>query len=113
MAFALFYNREDLTPIAAEIGRADLTGADRQLAQKVWNGGGKNWNSAPLAPIDRNSGDPDCRILVIDSTVTLAEFIAFLRRMALSVGTIGGEYLNALADDMTRPSGAVEPWPPA
>jgi hypothetical protein len=110
MPFAIFYNREDLTPIAAEVGRADIPPGDKQIAQKLWNGGLKNWNTAPLAPPDRNSGDPDCRILVVDSTVSLAEFRLFLRRMAAS--NPGAEYLNALADDMMGESGAVEPWPP-
>lgn len=113
MAFALFYNREDLTPIAAEIGRADLTGADRQLANRVWNGGGRDWNTAPLAPPEMRAreGDADLRILVIDSTVTLTQFRDFLYRMAASVGSVGGAYLAALADDMGGSSGAVEPWP--
>ncbi len=119
MAFAIFYNREDATRIAAEFSRSDLKGQDKSLASAVWNGGLKNWNSAPFASSDANAaphadGDPDCRFIVVTG-VALADFIAFLRRMSANAGA---EYLAALADDMscyTNPAcaGAVEPWPPA
>ena len=116
MAFAVFYNRADLTPIAAELTRVDLSPADRQFAQSCWQGGISGWNTAPLAPADHAGGDPDCRIVVVNathkgSTVTLLQF----REWLIKIGTAnpGAQYLITLADDMSRWSGAVEPWPPA
>lgn len=114
MAFAIWYNREDLTPIAAELTRQDLAPADRAFASSVWNAGGSGWNTAPIETDPFHSGgDADCRRLVIDGkhqgkTITLAQFRDFLYRMSLNPGA---EYLAALADDMGGASGAIEPWP--
>ena len=114
MAFAIFYNREDATRIAAEFTRADLPNQDRQFAQRCWNGGLNTWNL--FAP-DPRPGQPqpnDANIIVVNATqggqpITLQQFRDFLYRYSAEVGA---EYLAALADDMAGSSGAVEPWPP-
>jgi hypothetical protein len=121
MAFAIFYNRADLTPIAAEATRVDLSSADRRFAQACWSGGLSGWNTAPLAPeqyrcVDSPLGylcDDDCRIVVVDAKVsgqpvTLADFVAFLRRQS---ELPGGTYLGNIADDIEGGAGGVEPWP--
>lgn len=116
MAFAIWYNRSDVTPIAAEFTRQDLANADRAFAQSCWNAGLSGWNTAPIEtdPFHAN-GDPDCRRIVVNGkhqgqTITLAQFRAFLYRQS---ALPGAEYLAALADDMGGASGAMEPWPPA
>lgn len=114
MPFAVFYNRQDLTPIAAELTRSSLQGADKQLAQKLWNGGVKNWDTAPftMGTVDEAyaCNDPDCRTLVIDAAgVTLADMTGLMRRIAAS--TPGAEYLIALARDMDNGGGAKDPYP--
>jgi len=114
MSFAIWYNRQDLTPIAAEFTRQDLSPADRAYAQSLWNAGLSGWNTAPVETDPFHSGnDPDCRRIVINGkhqgkTLTLADFRAFLYRQSLLPGA---EYLDALANDMGGASGAMEPWP--
>lgn len=116
MAFAIWYNREDLTPIAAEFTRTDLSPQDRSFANSVWGAGGNTWNTAPIETDPFHAGgDPDCRRVVIDGkhqgqTITLAQFRDFLYRMAASQA--GAHYLKNLADDMfSGGSGAQEPYP--
>ena len=119
MAFAIVFNRADLTPIVAEATRVDLSTADRRFAQACWQGGLSGWNTAPLAPeqyrcVDSPLGylcDDDARIVVVDAkvsgkAVTLAEFIAFLRRQSVLPG---GAYLGGIADDLEV--NGIEPWP--
>lgn len=114
MAFAIFYNREDATRIAAEFTRADLPNADRAFALSCWNAGLNTWNQFNPAP-PNHDGPPngDANIIVVNGKhqgkdITLAQFRAFLYRYA---DAAGAEYLRALADDMGGYSGAVEPWP--
>lgn len=118
MAFAIWYNREDLTPIAAEFTRQDLSPADKGFANSVWGAGGSAWNTAPVETDPLHAGgDPDCRRLVIDgnhkgSPITLQQFRDFLYRQSALQGP-GADYLRNLADDMFNGgSGAQEPWPP-
>jgi hypothetical protein len=115
MAFAMFYNHQDSTAIAANIEAslvdARLTNQERQVAQRAWNGGLKNWSTAPVAPLDRQEGDPDTRIIIVDGPqVSLQALINLL--LSLSVKIPGALYMSAIADDLSRSSGAVEPWPP-
>jgi hypothetical protein len=117
MAFAIWYNRQDLTPIAAEYTRQDLPNADRAFANSLWGAGLNQWNSAPVETDPFHSGgDPDCRRIVIDGrhqgqTITLAQFRDFLYRQAALQGP-GADYLRNLADDMfPGGSGAQEPYP--
>lgn len=106
--FAIFYNRFDMSAIAAEATNPGLTPQERQVAQKYWNAGIKDWSSAPLAPADRMDGDPDTRIVIVDgSQVSLQGLIDFLN--AVGNKYPGAYYMTAIADDLSRT--AVEPWP--
>ena len=118
MAFAIFYNDEDLPFLEAARGQnVVISSADKSLLTKVWNGGLKNWRSAPIAqsPFEQVIPTNTARMVVVTSTVSLADFRAALYRLGDAnplIGPPGGEgYLRALADDMGRNCGAVEPWP--
>lgn len=112
MAFAIFYNREDATRIAAEFTRADLPNQDRAFATSCWNAGLSTWNQENPDP--RPEEQPtDANIIIINGkhqgqTITLLQFREFLMRYSTQPGAI---YLASLADDMSRKSGAEEPWP--
>ena len=109
MAFAIFYNREDLTPIAAEATNVSLPQSLKQYATKLWNAGVKNWGSAPVAPEQYRDNDPDCRILVLSGQgITKQATIDWLRAVAAAVP--GAWYMATIAEDMQGT--AVEPWPP-
>lgn len=114
MAFAIWFNRQDVTPIAAEFARADLPIGDKAFAQSCWKAGLDTWNTAPIETDPYHSGnDPDCRRIVIDGAhqgqpITLQQFREFLTRMSLNPGA---EYLHALAREMLGDSAAMEPWP--
>ena len=114
MAFALFYEHVDLSSIVANASPSVLSGGDRVIANKVWNGGLKNWQTAPFgqAPCEEPGACPNCRMVVVTSTVTLQEFRDLLYRIAARLGaTPDVQYVRALADDMGGCAGAVEPWP--
>jgi len=115
MAFAIFYGHIYLTSIVANAVPVMLSGADKSLATKVWNGGLKTWQAAPYGQSPYEQPDPGgtlCRTVVVDSSVTLQEFRDLLYRIAARLGaTPDVQYLKALADDMGRNCGAVEPWP--
>lgn len=109
MAFAILYEMPDLNVIggAASAVNANISTADKNLARKYWQGGIRDWSSAPAY-----TGDPycpDCRILVC-TYGTVAEFVALLHRLA---DAIAGDtlYLHALADDIAGSSGHIEPYP--
>lgn len=112
MAFAIFYNREDVTRIAAEFTRADLPTGDKAFAASCWNAGLNTWNQ--YNPDPRPEEQPtDANMIVVNGkhqgkTITLQQFRDFLYRYS---SAIGAEYLAALADDMAGKSGAEEPWP--
>lgn len=117
--FALFYNHFDLTPIAANNAEQLYTGLsadDQALAQHFWDCGISGWSNAPHAADDplaapHGEGDPDCRILVINSPDhTLADLRDLLRRMGDEIPE--ADYLRSVANDMEGWAGAVEPWPP-
>jgi len=138
--FALFYNRQDVAEIVAEVSNPGLTAQEKNVANRYWNGGIKDWASAPQAPQTEpyscvrvpfdptgqveswktitNNGDgtwtvcdPQMTIIVVSgSQVSKAGLVTFLRQ-------IGQKYLPAtayllgIADDIETQ--AVEPWPPA
>lgn len=115
MPFAIFYNTQDLPVIIEMVNRATLSSADKRIANACWNGGLSGYATAPVAPdeyrcVDTPMGrmcDDDCRIVVVNATVsgkvvTLTQFRDLLRRNGLGV----------FADDMEGAQGAVEPWPP-
>jgi hypothetical protein len=123
MAFAIFYNRQDLTPLAAEISNANIiaTNAEKTLANKIWQGGLNNWSTAPTALSNpdprvqaKAGGDPDCRYVVITATqqgqpVTAADFRTLLYSVASK--NPGAGYLVAIANDMAGEDAIADPWP--
>lgn len=112
MAFAIFYNREDVTRIIAEFQRSDIPNQDRNFAASVWNAGLNTWSTA--APDPRPEEQPtDALMVVVDgkhqgSTITLQQFRDFLFKWGQQPGA---EYLLAIYDDLGGKSGAEEPWP--
>jgi len=114
MAFAIFYELEDLSSIAGSITASSLPPHLRSTINKYWNGGVKDWATAPVgqSPADPPGACTLCRTLVI-TYGNLAEFRQLLRDVATALGTPSAMYLIALARDMEGESGAMEPWPPA
>jgi hypothetical protein len=121
MAFAVFYEHTDLAAIVANANpnnslMSQLTSAQRQIARRVWDGGLKDWQTAPFgqSPFDPPGACSLCRTVVINATpnVTLQEFRDLLTAVANIVG-VGPDvqYIRSLAEDMGGVSGAVEPWP--
>jgi len=111
MAFAIYYNFSDLTPFVALMQNSVLTNPERQLANKIWNGGLSNW-AAPAnivgAADPRCGGDADCRRIIISAqNVTLANLVALCRDVGNRVP--GAIFLDAIASDLLTTG--VEPWP--
>lgn len=121
MAYAIFYNHQDLTAIAANVeatlaGNYDqyLTVQERnnakQVFQRAWTGGLSGWSTSPLAPLEHRD-DVDCRIVVVTGQqVSLQALRQVLYLLAQKVP--GAAYMRAISDDLGGWSGAVEPWPP-
>lgn len=119
--YAIFYEHQDLTAIAANVSATlsnnydqFLTAQERNTAkqtfQKAWNGGLKNWSTAPIAPVEHQEGDPNMRIVVVSGNgVFLQDLRVALYLLAQRVP--GAEYMAAIADDLAGASAAVEPWP--
>jgi len=107
MAFTIYYNDEDAQAIANGVNRSDLTNTEKQLALKCWNGGLKNWATAPfgLSPCADPLVAPanSSRRLVIDAVgVTKQDFANLLNTIGTRVGGIVGGYLTTLALDVTN-----------
>jgi hypothetical protein len=113
MAFAIFYDLGDLSSLAGTTQTASLPTNLKNEARKYWNGGLKDWSTAPVAqsPYEEPGACPNCRRVVI-TYGTLAAFRQLLYDIANYLGTEAARYLIALADDMGGLAGAVEPWPP-
>jgi len=113
MTFAIFYNDEDM-PLVEQIwtqrNSLVIAQADKTLAGQFWNGGLKNWRSAPIAqsPFEQFIPTNSARRIVV-TYGTLRSFRDLLYRVALDNPSLS--YLRALADDMGRNCGGVEPWP--
>lgn len=108
MAFAIFYNRQDLTPIAAEVGNINLPQSLKTFGTKIWNAGVKNWGSAPYADPIYSDNDADCRILVLSGNgITKQAVMDWLRAVAAEIP--GAWYMAIIAEDMLGT--AIEPWP--
>lgn len=121
MAYAIFYNHQDLTAIAANV-QATLSSnydqfltnpertSSKQVFNRAWNGGLSGWSTAPIAPPERQEGDADTRIIVVSGQqVSLADLRNTLRLLGTKVP--GAQYMIAIADDLMGASAAVEPWP--
>ena len=134
--FALFYQREDLTALAAEATNPGLTPSERQYAQRLWNAGLKDWASSPTAPDEyacvlipfdptgqpgyagktiTNMGggtwrvcDPNILIVVVSGPqVSKQQTVDWCRLIGGKYP--GAAYLENLASDIEAQ--AVEPWP--
>lgn len=129
MAFAIFFDRQDWTPLAAEVTRDDIPPGDKGFAQSCWNNGLSDWSSAPDAPEPWQSvngidpiADPAnaLKIVVIDGkhqgqTITRLQFCDFLRRCSTLSGP-SAYYLDNLADAIMPNFEGIttfskEPWP--
>ena len=115
MSFALFYNRQDASQVAAEVGRPDLSAGDRTLANALWNGGFKNWATAAVAPSNSPyfgegvaAGNPTLIFICTSNSITKAQLVNLLNRLA---ATSASYYLANIAADIALT--AIEPWPPA
>lgn len=121
MAFAIFYEHEDMTLIAANVAAtlnndydSFLTTQERnsvkQTFQRCWNGGLNAWATAPQAPIEKQEGDPLMRIVVVSGQqVSLQALRDALRTIGTKVPD--ASYMIRIADDLGGSSAAVEPWP--
>lgn len=114
MAFAIFYDDSDLQVIqkSSQDLSITITQADRNLALRYWNGGLKNWQSAPFAqsPFEELMVGNTARLIVISGpNLSLLDFRNLLYRIAADNSS--ASYLKSLADDMGRNCGGVEPWP--
>jgi hypothetical protein len=116
--FAVLYNRQDLAAIAADATNPGLSSSDRNEANRYWNGGLRDWSTAPVAPVEyrcvtNGSGtfcDDDMRVVVVSGAqVSKAGLVTLLRRIGTTYP--GALYMQAIADDVANT--AVEPWPPA
>lgn len=119
--YAIFYNHEDLTAIAANVQATLASDYDnflttqerntvKQTFQRAWNGGLNGWATAPVAPPEKQEGDPDTRIIVVSGQqVSLQALRNALYVLASRVP--GAAYMGRIADDLGGSSGAVEPWP--
>jgi len=106
MPFAIYYNDEDASTLAGAVNRSDLTNAEKQTAGKIWNGGLKNWATAPLAlsPCDDPNTNPvtSHRVVVNAVGVTRQDLISLLNSIGARVGGANGGYLTTLALDVEQ-----------
>lgn len=126
MAYAIFYNHQDLTSIAANVQATLASNYDQYLTtqernstkqtfQRAWNGGLNGWSTAPLAGNKDPNYDPnnpsataDSLIIVVSGQQVLkADLVSALRTIGTKVPNAG--YMNSIADDVQNT--AVEPWP--
>lgn len=134
--FALFYQREDLTAIAAEATNPGLTPSERNYATRLWNGGLKDWASAPTAPdkyacveipfdptgqpayanktiTNLGNGkwrvcDPNILVVVVSGAqVSKQQTVDWCRLIGNKYP--GARYLENIGNDIEHE--AVEPWP--
>ena len=116
MAFAIFFDPYDAAAIAGSINAATLPVTLRNLGRKYWNGGIRNWATAPVggSPLEDPSTWEFARTIVIDGAgCTLAEFCQLLLDVGAFIGsgTVAGHYLEKLSVDCGQVGGAIEPWP--
>ena len=112
MAFALWYNRNDLSAIAGEILRDDLPPAQQAITDEAWLGGFQDWEVAPFAPEVKQEGDADVRYVLVNyPNLSLDRFRSLLYWIADH--DTDATYMRAIANDMGGGPGATEPWPPA
>lgn len=119
MAFAIFYNPDDLTKlenaIRTEVQR--LPKADRDLANAFWTGGLSGWRtSTVVCPEPFAGGDAACRTITISGSfqgqLTRQRFIDLCWRIhaAMPAGDPKGQF-DAIISDIASGAGSAEPWP--
>jgi hypothetical protein len=113
--FAIFYELSDLSSLAGTLQAAGLSNTLKNRARPFWNGGLKDWATAPVGAAPGDTSCPLCHRCVINSSGTLAEFRQLCYDVAdflIAAGNTSSDviYLRALADDMAGVSGAIEPW---
>lgn len=94
--FALYLEFPDFANIAGRIQDVNLPNSLKTRAGKYWNGGFKNWSTAPLGHAEGDDACPLCRIVVVDPgpTGNLADFISLLNDISAYFGTKDAEYLG-------------------
>lgn len=111
MAFAIFFEPEDISQIAGSVNAATLPTAMKNAARTYWNAGLKNWITAPVGtfPGDEQSC-PLCRTVIVDGPgLTLAGFIQLCKDIGLFIGGDAGHYIVTLAEEMAQTG--RDPWP--
>jgi len=108
MSFGIFFNPTDLQAMASGVNLGTLPQALRQTAQKYWNGGLKNWQSAPAAAAQYQEGDAEMRVVTVSgANLTLAVFLQLLRDIAAAAPSLW--YLRTISEE--GESAFKEPWP--
>ena len=113
MAFAIFYEIEDLQRMATQLADASLPAKLRGDINKYWNGGFNGWATAPYGwrPGDTYEHERRTHYLII-TYGTLAEFRQLLVDVANALGTDAAKVLISFAADMGRFCGGCDPYPP-
>ena len=128
MAYAIFYNHQDLTEIAANVQAtlsnnydAFLTTQERnttkQTFQKAWTNGLSGWATAPLAGTSDPNYDPNNPAATADSLIIVvsgtggsapkkADLIAAMHLLGQKVPN--AQYMYAIGDDLIGT--CIEPW---
>jgi hypothetical protein len=87
MAVALLYNLTDLTALAnaVQLGITAATGADKTQFQRIATAIGTP-SAAPIAPVNRQQGDPDTRLITLTySGVTKSGVTALFAKFAPTI----------------------------
>jgi hypothetical protein len=116
VAFAVFYNMDDLQAMAEAFVDASISGKDRNDGRTYWNNGLSGWQNAPLASADLMAsthpdiawGEEDLRLVVVQNN-TLASLRQYLYFLYAKYPNC--VFLQALANDLTHPLAVIEPWP--
>jgi hypothetical protein len=116
MSYAIFYDEVDRGAIARQLARPDLPPALATQAAKHWDGGFKNYQTAPGAPYARLEGDETTSALEVSAQGGLADLVVLLRGIAAAFPADPlANYMAAIADDLEsgtlgNNSAAKEPW---
>lgn len=111
MAFAIFYNQSDLAAMVNALQGADLTGPDIADGAQWVTSGLTDYLTAQDAPGTRQDSEAkdSTKVIVLNRPgKDLIAFIAFIQKLCDIYGSV---YMCAIADDLFRSSGAVDPWP--
>lgn len=112
--FAIYFNMEDFSSLAGTARAAGLPNSLRSRVTPYWNGGLKDWASAPLAHAPGDDACSDCRRLIINvNNGSLAEFRQLLLDIAAHFGTTdtAANYLVKLANELQYWYGGKDPYP--